>query len=121
SERLLPDPDRALDREGNTAEALLVYELARASRRRGFTGGFGAEPVERLLGGELLGLLLRLPLPHPGLLAVDHRRGREHAVVGRTVDLEQDVHDRAAAPGERLLQLRLVVDLVRERVLDAAF
>ena len=57
-----------------------------------------------------------------------HRPGRRRPAAaavnvrscGGPSDVEQRVADRAAAPGELLLELGLVVDLVRERVLDPA-
>ena len=73
---------------------------------------------ERLAGRFLLGSLLRRPLADAGLLAVDHGRAREHAVVRRPLDLEHRVRDRLPETRERLLQLGLVVDVRRQRVLD---
>src|SRR5262249_32531400 len=73
---------------------------------------------ERLLRRLLLGRLLRLPASDADLVAVDDRRAGEPPVVGRALDFEHRVGDRLAAPRERLLQLRLVVDVRRERVLD---
>ena len=60
------------------------------------------------------------PLPTPSLLAVDHRRAGEPPVVRRAVDLEHGVATVRAGARERLLQLRLVVDVLRGRVLDPA-
>ena len=54
------------------------------------------------------------------LLAVDHRRAREAPVVRRALDLEHRVVHRLAPARERLLQLGLVVDVARQRVLDPA-
>src|SRR4051812_37425280 len=79
-----------------------------------------AEGVERLLRRFLLRSLLRRTLPGTELLAVDHRGAAEAAVVRRPLDLEHAVVDRLSAPGQRLLQLRLVIDVRRPRVLDAA-
>src|SRR3954451_15671202 len=79
-----------------------------------------AEGVERLLRRFLLRSLLRRALPGTELLAVDHRGAAEAAVVGRPLDLEHAVVDGLSAPRQRLLQFRLVVDVRRPRVLDAA-
>jgi hypothetical protein len=46
------------------------------------------------------------------------RRADETAVVRRPLDLEDGVVDLLAGPGERLLELRLVVDVARPGVLD---
>ena len=73
---------------------------------------------ERLAGRFLLGRLLRRPLADPELLALDHGRARERAVVRRSLDLEHRVRDRLPAASERLLELGLVVDVRRARVLD---
>src|SRR6478609_5422773 len=79
-----------------------------------------AELGERLLGSFLLGSLLRLAGPLPQLLAVDYCGTAEAAVVRRPLDLEHGVVHRLSASRQRLLQLRLVVDVTRQRVLDAA-
>ena len=47
------------------------------------------------------------------------RRAHEAAVVGRSLDLDDRVVHLPAGAGERLLQLGLVVDVTRARVLDA--
>src|SRR5690242_20588802 len=78
-----------------------------------------AERVEGLLRRFLLGRLLRLARALAELLPVDHGCAAEPAVVRRPVDVEHGVADGLPAPRERLLQLRLVVDMARERVLDA--
>ena len=57
-------------------------------------------------------------MPTPSWLAVDQRGAGEAAVVRRPFDLEHLVGDGAAEPCERLLELRLVVDVARQRVLD---
>src|SRR3954454_4669746 len=73
---------------------------------------------ERLPGGGLLGGLLRRAAAEPGLLAVEHRGAREHAVVRRPVDLEHRVADLASLARKRLLELGLVVYVARARVFD---
>src|SRR4051812_28850518 len=80
----------------------------------------GPELRERLLRGGLLGILLRLALTHTGLLAVDHRRRREVPLVRRPLDVDHGVGDLPPAARQRLLELRLVVDVGRPRVLDPA-
>src|SRR5947207_1474715 len=74
------------------------------------------QPVERLPRGRLLGCLLRAPRPHSRLFAVDHRGAGEHAVVRWALDVEHRVRDLPAAARELLLELRLVVDVARQRV-----
>src|SRR3954447_17378730 len=91
---------------------LLVAEL-RMLRRAG-------EPVERLLRRGLLGRLLRAARPDSGLLAVDHRRAAEGAVVRRALDVEHVVDDLAAPARELFLQLGLVVDVAGQRIGDPA-
>src|SRR6185503_3531365 len=78
------------------------------------------QPVERLLGRRLLGRLLRAAGADAGLLAVDQRGAAEGAVVRRALDVEHVVDDLPALPGELLLELRLVVDVGRQRVRDPA-
>src|SRR4051794_37937851 len=73
---------------------------------------------ERLAGGLLLGRLLRLPLPDAELLAVDERCAREVTFVRRTLRRENGVRHLPPAARERLLQLGLVVDVRRLRVVD---
>ena len=59
------------------------------------------------------------PLPDAGLLAVDRRRAQVNVrSCGGPVDLEHGVADLAAGARERLLELGLVVDVRRQRVLD---
>src|SRR5690349_24925959 len=84
-----------------------------------FRRDLDAERVEGLLRRFLLGRLLRLSRALAELLAVDHGRAAETAVVRRPLDVEHGVADRLSAPRERLLQLGLVVDVARQRVLDA--
>jgi hypothetical protein len=57
-------------------------------------------------------------LADAGLLRVDHRRAGEAAVVRRALDVEDGVRDAQAAARELLLELRLVVDVARQRVID---
>src|SRR5690349_6785968 len=83
-------------------------------------GCLDAERRERLLRRLLLGRLLRRTAADAELLPLDHGGAAEAAVVGRPLDLEHRVADGLAAPRQRLLQLRLVVDVARERVLDPA-
>src|SRR6266496_4329 len=78
------------------------------------------EPGERLAGGFLFGGLLRRALSDTRFLAVDHRRGRERPVVRRPVHVEHGIGNRPAEPRECFLELGLVVDVGRERVLDPA-
>ena len=80
----------------------------------------GVEPErrERLLSRLLLGGLLRRAAADAELLAVDQRRAREAPLVRRALDLEDLVLHRATVAGERLLQLRLVIDEGRQRVVD---
>src|SRR5215211_3226245 len=78
-----------------------------------------ANPGEGLLGGVLLGLLLRPTASDADLLAVDRRRSREDPVVRRALRLDDGIGDTASVPRQELLQLGLVVDVARERVVDA--
>lgn len=76
------------------------------------------ERGERRAGGALLSRLLRRARADPCDLAADDRSARERALVRRTRDLHDLVGDLPPEPRERLLQLRLVVDMRRQRVLD---
>ena len=60
------------------------------------------------------------PLPTPSSSPSITRRAREAPLVRRALELDDLVLHRATVAGERLLQLRLVVDEGRERVLDPA-
>src|SRR5215208_2108574 len=64
--------------------------------------------------------LLRRSTADAELLAVDARRAREAPIMRRPFRLDDLVLHRAALPRKRLLQLRLVVDEARERVVDPA-
>src|SRR5215208_8054063 len=75
---------------------------------------------QSLLGGFLLGRLLRRPDADTSLVAVDDRRRREPAVVRRTLDVEDRVAHLPPHRRELLLELRLEVDVCRRGVLDAA-
>src|SRR5438067_12179106 len=77
-----------------------------------------AEDAQHLLRRLLLGRLLRVPHPDAELLAVDDRGAREATAVRRALDLEDAVGDRLPPPRERFLQLGLVIDMARQRVLD---
>src|SRR5581483_7534497 len=80
--------------------------------------GLALERRERLAGSLLLGVLLRPPGALADLLAVDHRRAREPPLVRGSLDLEHRVRDLALPARELLLELRLVVDVLRRRVVD---
>ena len=60
------------------------------------------------------------PSPDTELLAVDEGRAREVALVRWPLGRENGVDHLPPAAGERLLQLRLVVDVRVQRVVDAA-
>ena len=77
-----------------------------------------AEARERLGGRGLLGRLLRGALTHSGLGAVDHGRTGEAPVVRGPLDGKDGVGDAEAPARELLLELRLRVDVARQRVLD---
>ena len=64
-----------------------------------------AERRERLCGRLLLSRLLRRAAAGAEPLAVDERRADEAPLVGRPVDSEDLVLNRAAGTGEGLLQL----------------
>src|SRR6185503_9244023 len=81
-------------------------------------GRVHAERRERLGRGLLLGRLLRRAATGAQPLAVDQGRADEPALVRRALDLEDLVLHRAAGARERLLELRLRVDMARARVLD---
>src|SRR6185295_16494825 len=78
------------------------------------------EALERLERRFLLGVLLRPPHPRPDLLAVHERRTGERPVVRRPVRRERHVLDALPALRELLLERRLVVDRLVERLLDPA-
>src|SRR5262249_57596330 len=80
-------------------------------RRRRIAVCFG-EGLQRLAGRFLLGVLLRGALADAGLDAVDERGGGERPLMGRPFRVDQGIADRTAAPGELLLHLRLLFDLV---------
>jgi hypothetical protein len=80
--------------------------------------GHDAERVQRLPRGFLLGSLLRRPTTDPELGARDMRGADEPPVVRRALDLEHGVVHLLAGARERLLELRLVVDVARAGVLD---
>src|SRR2546421_318192 len=75
-----------------------------------------SERGECLLGRFLLGLLLRLARPDAELLALDHGGAREAPVVRRAFHLQDAVAHGLPAARKRLLQLRLVVDVARQRI-----
>ena len=108
----------ALDREGNTAEALLVYDALRCRLRDdlGVTpspADAGAPPPPAPMTAAsasraacLLGVLLRAAHPGADDLVVDQRGRREGAVVRRPVDVQGRVVTRSgrcarAAPAAR--------------------
>src|ERR1051326_2858520 len=81
--------------------------------------GLEAEGFERLLRRLLLGRLLGGAAADAELVAVDERGAGETALVGRPLDLDDLVLDGPAVARKRLLQLGLVVDEARQRVVDA--
>jgi len=88
-----------------------THESVTSLRRR-------ADRGERHLGRRLLGILLRPARPGPQLLAVDLCRAGEEPLVRGPLDREDRVGDAAARLREGLLQLGLVVDVRRSRVVD---
>ena len=80
--------------------------------------GNDAESVERLARGFLLGGLLRRSAADSELGAGDVRGADEPAVVRRALHLEHRVVDLPTRARERFLELGLVVDVARARVLD---
>ena len=76
------------------------------------------ERVERVQGGLLLGALLGLALPAADLQAVDLGHGDEAAVVRRPLLGVDPVDDHLRALRKPLLEHRLVVHGVLERLLD---
>src|SRR5213078_2962585 len=76
------------------------------------------ERLEGLLCGLLLGRLLRPAVAAAELIALDDRRGGERAVVRRPFHVQHLVTDALAAPSQRLLELGLVIDERRQRVVD---
>ena len=91
----------------------------RASAARAQTAlGHDAERLERLACRFLLGGLLRRAAADAELLAGDVGRADEAPVVRWALDLEDGVVHLLARPCERLLELRLVVDVARAGVLD---
>src|SRR5262249_49732184 len=86
------------------------------------TRGQATERLGRRQGQEsffrrgLLRILLGAPDTGSEHLRVDDRGGREGAVVRRPFDLQGRVGDGATGPCELLLELRLVVDVARQRV-----
>jgi hypothetical protein len=78
------------------------------------------EGCERLFRGALLGVLLRPSPADSQLLSLHERRDRKRALMRRPFDLEHTVGDLAALPRKLFLELRLVVDVARRRILDLA-
>ena len=74
--------------------------------------------LERDASGLLLGVLLRASLAAADLDARDARLDREDAVVRRPLFVRDRVRDKLAAAREPLLQGRLEVDRMLERLLD---
>src|SRR3954451_1576922 len=79
-----------------------------------------SELCEHLLGRRLLCGLLRASVPDAYLVAVDVGGAREGAVVRRSFRVQDRVADGLPTPCECLLQLCLVVDVTRQRILDPA-
>ena len=94
-------------------------ESAAFARRLG-GGNLDPELLEGLLGSLLFCGLLRLARADPELLAVDHRRAREPAIVRRPFHLEHRVVHGLTPAGQGFLQLRLVVHVRGQGVVDAA-
>jgi hypothetical protein len=121
-----PDDDGDALLEANLDRVGKRLEAAQLDRSQVHAGEKSDEALGRLeLGqslasGLLFGRLLRRALADAGFFAVDHRGTGERAIVRRPFDVEHRVRDRAAETGERFLQLRLVVDVRRPRVLDPA-
>src|SRR5581483_5981785 len=78
----------------------------------------GCQSQERFAGRLLFGGLLRASLPHAEPLAVHECGAREPALVRGSDRVHDDVVDLLAQSCQRLLQLRLVVDVGRQRVFD---
>jgi hypothetical protein len=74
---------------------------------------------QRLAGSSLLRGFLRRARPDPRFPVVDRRGAREAPVVWRPFHLDDGIGDRLAAPSKLLLQLRLVVDMPFNGVVDA--
>jgi hypothetical protein len=79
----------------------------------------GVELRQRLARGVLLRRLLRVSRSDARLLALDHGRAGELALVRRALDVEHGVRDGEGAARELLLEFRLVVDVARHGVLDS--
>ena len=121
----------ALAARGNTAEALLVYESLRTQLRDELgtapsPDDPGAAPAA-YSAERVAAPAWRPPARRPSSSAgaacrAPRRRSTrgadEVAVVRRALDVEHRVRDAAAALRERLLELGLVVDVRRARVLD---
>src|SRR5438067_4986918 len=78
----------------------------------------GCQSQERFAGSLLLGGLLRASFPHSQPFPADEGGAREVALVRRPERVHDDIGDLLAHARERLLQLGLVVDVRRQRVLD---
>jgi len=117
---LLREPPEAQLRVGGSP---LCHEAGKDARNRPAPGqksrsGAVFQPRERLARRLLLGVLLGPPLTSPELFIVDDRRARKAAFVRRPLDGDLGVRHLEPAAGEELLQVRLVVDTRRERMLD---
>ena len=112
----LPDRSGLGDVGGTGLRRLRASRAAPAEARlaRGLAG-VRLQLVQRLGGGLLLGALLARPEPAPQGVAVDDRLDLELPVVRGPAEAEHLVGDRLPAAREKLLQLRLVVDVAALR------
>ena len=121
----------ALDREGNPAEALLVYEALRTKLRDDLgvnpspptqaapSPPAGLTPSSASLAASCSASFFDRPFPVPTTSASMIAAAVNERSCGGTFDLDGRVGDRTARAREPLLQLRLVVDERRQRVFDA--
>ena len=105
--------EAAFSRSPRTARRLLEAERSRCARAR------RRAPRAPARAASCSAAFFVEPLPDAELLAGDVRRADEPPVVRRALDLEHGVVNLRPRARERLLELGLVVDVARARVLDA--
>src|SRR6185312_9820735 len=115
---LTPSPKSRRVRSGNDLKPFSVSDLSLIGPPIRPSSSLPAQLLDRHPRGLLLGVLLAASLPAADLLAVDQRDHRVDPLVRRAVLARHLVADLRAAPRQQLLQRRLEVDGVGERVLD---
>src|ERR1700759_947910 len=120
---LTPGPNSSLVRSGKDLKPLTVMDFRYTAAPYDspacccFQASFG-HGLQRRLRGLLLGILLGAPHAAADLLAADRGLDGEGAVGRRALFVDHGVAHQLSSPRQPLLQRRLVVHRVLERVLD---